>query len=105
MALTKTPPGALWNAPVRVSPRTGDFALSEGAGVSIRKHCPMPFTVFADVDDHLVSATAESAKEAFAKAVEWQVVRKLADVTISDGIKHYSIDEFSSIIANDSDGL
>ncbi|WP_212489709.1 hypothetical protein [Bradyrhizobium sp. AUGA SZCCT0176] len=65
----------------------------------------MPFTVFADVDDHLVSATAETAKEAFAKAVEWQVVRKLADVTISDGIKRYSIDEFSSIIANDSDGL
>ncbi|MBR1156576.1 hypothetical protein [Bradyrhizobium sp. JYMT SZCCT0428] len=90
--------------PSALAPRTGDFALSEGAGVSIRKHCPMPFTVFADVDDHLVSATAETAKEAFAKAVEWQVVRKLADVTISDGIKRYSIDEFSLILASASDG-
>ncbi|MGE9007166.1 hypothetical protein ACO2JO_01185 [Leptospira interrogans] len=65
----------------------------------------MPFTVFADVDDHLVSATAETAKEAFAKAVEWQVVSKLTDVSISDGIGSYSIDGFSLILANDSDGL
>ena len=64
----------------------------------------MPFSVSAYVDDHLVSATAETAKEAFAKAVEWQVVSKLADVSISDGINRYSIDEFSSILANASDG-
>ena len=63
------------------------------------------FSVSAYVDDHLVSATAETAKEAFAKAVEWQVLSKLADVSISDGIGSYSIDEFSLILANDSDGL
>ncbi|WP_192740830.1 hypothetical protein [Bradyrhizobium sp. OAE829] len=65
----------------------------------------MPFSVSAYVDDHLVSATTETAKEAFAKAVEWHVVSKLADVSIRDGIKCYSIEEFSSIIANASNGL
>ena len=85
--------------PSALAPRTGDFALSEGSGVSIRKHCPMPFTVFADVDDHLVSATAETAKEAFAKAVEWHVVHKLTDVSISDGINSYSINGFALAMA------
>ncbi|MBR1232580.1 hypothetical protein [Bradyrhizobium sp. AUGA SZCCT0182] len=65
----------------------------------------MPFSVSAYVDDHLVSVTTETAREAFAKAVEWQVVSKLADVSISDGIESYSIAEFSSILANDSGGL
>ncbi|WP_192738473.1 hypothetical protein [Bradyrhizobium sp. OAE829] len=61
----------------------------------------MPFSVSAYVDDHLVSATTETAKEAFAKAVEWHVVSKLSDVSISDGIERYSIAEFSLILAND----
>ena len=65
----------------------------------------MPFSVFAYVDDHLVSVTTETAKEAFAKAVEWHVVDKLTDVSISDGIERHSIGEFSSIIANAGDGL
>jgi len=63
----------------------------------------MPFSVSAYVDDHLVSVNTETAKEAFAKAVEWHVVGKLADVTISDGITSYSIADFSSIVANTSD--
>lgn len=58
----------------------------------------MPFSVYAYVDDHLVSMSTETAKEAFAKAVEWHVVRKLADISISDGVRKYSIAEFSSVI-------
>jgi hypothetical protein len=53
-------------------------------------------------DDHALTVTTETAKEAFAKAVEWHVVQKLTDVTISDGSKTYSIAEFSSAIANAS---
>ena len=61
----------------------------------------MAFSVSAYVDDYLVSVPAETAKEAFAKAVEWHVAGKLADVSISDGIGSYSIAEFSAIMAND----
>jgi hypothetical protein len=53
---------------------------------------PMPFSLSAYADDCLVSVTSETAKEAFAKAVEWHVVHKLTDVSISDGINSYSID-------------
>jgi hypothetical protein len=59
----------------------------------------MQFSVSAYVDDHLTSVTTETAKEAFAKAVEWHVTRKLTDVSISDGIRSYTIAEFSSILA------
>ena len=58
----------------------------------------MSFSVKAYVDDHVITATAETAKDAFAKAVEWQVVHKLADVSISDGERSYSIAEFSIVI-------
>ena len=64
----------------------------------------MPFSVSAYVDDHLVTVITETEKEALAKAIEWHVVSKLAEVSISDGINRYSIHEFSSIIANGSDG-
>jgi hypothetical protein len=60
---------------------------------------PMPFSVKAYADDHVLTHTAETAKEAFAKAVEWHVAGRLADVSINDGIKTYSIAEFSSLIA------
>ena len=60
---------------------------------------PMLFSVSAYVDNRLVSETTETAKEAFAKAVEWHVVHKLADISISDGIKSYSIDGFASAMA------
>ena len=60
----------------------------------------MPFSVSAYVDDHIISMSTDTAREAFAKAVEWHVVRKLADVFISDGIRNYSIAEFSLIIAD-----
>jgi hypothetical protein len=34
---------------------------------------PMPFLVQACLDDHTLAVTTATAKEAFAKAVEWQV--------------------------------
>jgi hypothetical protein len=61
----------------------------------------MPFFVKGYVDGHTLTVSAETAKEAFAKAVKWQVVDKLADVSISDGIKDYSIAEFSSVLSGD----
>lgn len=59
----------------------------------------MSFTVCATVDDHSVAAPAETAKEAFAKAIEWKVAQQFADVTINDGSKEYSIAEFSAKMA------
>ena len=43
----------------------------------------MPFSVQAYTDDHRLSVKTETAKEAFAKAVEWHVVHKLAGITIT----------------------
>ncbi|XIA64321.1 hypothetical protein ACFIOY_36450 [Bradyrhizobium sp. TZ2] len=45
----------------------------------------MPFLVQAAIHDHTLAVTTETAKEAFAKAVEWHVVEKFVDVSISDG--------------------
>lgn len=59
----------------------------------------MPFLLQANADDHVLSATFETAKEAFAKAVEWHVVGRFRDISIDDGTKTYSIDEFSSVMA------
>ena len=59
----------------------------------------MPFVVQTNIDGHTVSVAIEAAKEAFAKAIEWQVVGKLRDVSISDGNKNFSISEFSSVMA------
>lgn len=60
---------------------------------------PLGFSVQAYVDDHVLSTTAKTAKDAFAKAIEWRVVGRLADVSISDGTRSYSIIEFSSVMA------
>ncbi len=60
----------------------------------------MTFSVSALVDDHTVSATFGSAKEAFAKAVEWHVTGKLADISISDGVRSYTLDEFAAVLAS-----
>ena len=59
----------------------------------------MPFLLTANLDDHTLSVTTETAKEAFAKAVEWYVVHKLTGVTIADDVRSYTIDEFSSAMA------
>jgi hypothetical protein len=57
----------------------------------------MPFSVKAYVDDHPISLKFETAKEAFAKAVEWHVVERFKDVSIDDSAKSYSLAEFSSV--------
>jgi hypothetical protein len=49
--------------------------------------------------DRPLTVTAETAKEAFARAVEWHLVEKFTNVSISDGIESYSIDGFVSAIA------
>ena len=61
--------------------------------------CAMPFLVQAYLDDHRLSVTTETAKDAFAKAVEWHVAERLSNVTISDGNKSYTVSEFSSVMA------
>lgn len=56
----------------------------------------MAFLVEAHIEDHTLSATTETAREAFAKAVEWQVDHRLSCVTISDGVRSFSITNFAS---------
>jgi hypothetical protein len=61
----------------------------------------MAFVVQAHIDDHTLSVTTETAKQAFAKAIEWQVAHKLTCVTISDGVRSFTITDFASLeIAN-----
>jgi hypothetical protein len=60
---------------------------------------PMPFSVKGYYADRPLMVTKETASRAFAKAVEWHVVERFTDVTISDGKKSYSIDEFSLAMA------
>ena len=60
----------------------------------------MAYLITANVDDHVVTVNARTAKEAFAKAVDWQVAKQLADVTISDGSNDYSIADFSEAMAH-----
>ena len=59
----------------------------------------MAFVVQAHIDDHTLSATTETAKGVFGKAVEWQVVRRLTCVTVSDGVRSFSITDFASAMA------
>lgn len=47
----------------------------------------------ATINGRKLLAPVESAKEAFAKAVDWQVVKQFSDVAISDGSNDYSIAE------------
>jgi hypothetical protein len=72
--------------------RTGDRPV-------LKWTVPMPFLVQAIVDDHRLAVAFEAAKEAFAKAVEWHVVRRFTDISINDGTKSYLIDEFASSMA------
>ena len=57
----------------------------------------MPFLVQGCIDGHTLAVTIATAKEAFAKAVEWHVTE--ADVSIYDGVKIYSIEQFSLVMA------
>jgi hypothetical protein len=59
----------------------------------------MSFSVTAYHANRPLTVTAETAKEAFAKAVEWHVVNRFTNVSICDGVKSYSIDGFASVMA------
>ena len=60
---------------------------------------PMPFSVKGYYADHPLTVTKESARAAFSKAVEWHVVERFTNVSISDGKKSYSSAEFSLVMA------
>jgi hypothetical protein len=55
--------------------------------------------VQGSIDDHTLAVTTATAKEAFAKAVEWQVAQGFTDILINDGVTNYSIDAFSVAMA------
>ena len=59
----------------------------------------MPFLVQGCLDDHTLAVTTATAKEAFAKAVEWQVTGRFNHVSISDSTKTYSIEAFALTMA------
>ncbi len=59
----------------------------------------MPFLVQGSLDDHTLAVTTDTAKEAFAKAIEWHLVERFSGVSIYDGARMYSIDEFASAMA------
>ena len=73
------------------------FRLVQPRGVG--QASTMIFHVHAHVDDHMFKATAKTARDAFAKAIEWHVVGRLTDISISDGTRSYSIAEFASVMA------
>ena len=58
----------------------------------------MPYLVQGCIDDHTLAVTADTAKEAFAKAIEWHVVERFSGVSIYDGGRSFSIDEFASVM-------
>jgi hypothetical protein len=59
----------------------------------------MSFSVTANHANRPLTVTAETEKEAFAKAVEWHLVERFTNVSISDGVNSYSIDGFASVMA------
>ena len=59
----------------------------------------MPFVVQAHTDNHTVTVTTVTAKEAFAKAIELHISGRFAHVSISDDIKTNSLDAFSLAMA------
>jgi hypothetical protein len=59
----------------------------------------MPYFLEGYIDDCKLTATARTAKKAFAEAIEWHIVRKLSAVCIRDGSRIYSIPEFSEAMA------
>ena len=60
----------------------------------------MSFVVKAHVDDLTLTVNAKTAKEAFAKAVEWHVIKGFGGISISDGHKRFTIAEFSWTMAS-----
>lgn len=61
----------------------------------------MPYLIQGRLDDVTLTAPTETSTEAFAKAIEWQVAERFANVTISHGNNTYSIDEYASVMAHE----
>ena len=59
----------------------------------------MPFLVTAYHDERVLMVSTETAQEAFAIAVEWHVVERRTNISISDGVESFKIGEFSLFIA------
>jgi hypothetical protein len=59
----------------------------------------MPFSVQACLDDHTLSVTTATAKDAYAKAIDWQKTGRFNSVTIKDSTKIYSIAAFAVAMA------
>jgi hypothetical protein len=57
------------------------------------------FIIEAFVDGRALTVAAQTARDAFATAVEWHVMGNFADVSISDRTKRYSIAEFALVMA------
>jgi hypothetical protein len=60
---------------------------------------PMPFVVQAHTDNHTITVTTITAKEAFAKAIEWHISGRFTHISLSDNIKTYSLDAISLAMA------
>ena len=59
----------------------------------------MPFVVQAHTENHMITVTTVTAKEAFAKAIEWHISGPFTHISISDDIKTYSLEAFSLAMA------
>jgi len=59
----------------------------------------MPFVVQAHTDNQTIAVTTVTAKEAFARAIEWRISGRFTHISISDDIKTYSLDAFSLAMA------
>jgi hypothetical protein len=59
----------------------------------------MPYLIEARLGDVTLSATIETPKEAFAKAIEWQVVERFSGVT-KPWQQYLLNDEFASVMAH-----
>jgi hypothetical protein len=58
------------------------------------------FEVRGWVEDCRLTAKTKTAKEAFAKAVEWQVAHGIRGLSISDGYRRFTVAEFSWTMAS-----
>lgn len=59
----------------------------------------MPFTVRGFYNNNPLALTSATANEVFAKAIEWQIVERYSNISISDGKNSYTIAEFSLAMA------
>lgn len=60
---------------------------------------PMTYLIEGWIDDFRLEARAKTAKKAFAEAIEWHVAKQLSAVSIKDGSRSYSIEEFALAMA------